>query len=324
MPKFNEVMGNIDTKIEETAKQEPAKKAITQMPKEKPMKTPKADPKKLWGLYDEWEKKAFAEQTPENIEKGNKAADDLYGEFIKHLTPKQQDEFDTVFGTFKHPDEVTEYMEKIIGKRPKEELYFPKTEEKKKPDFYFPREKKKNPDEDEILRESFDGDFIAKLRAEDADNMERRGDKKAASYIRNMSHKEVVDHYIDNYGIDKLKKLAEERNGINQDRVNLLSKGKPLAELREKYSKKILKPSSGNYWLYEDPDTKYMTRLPSEIDALRYAEQKEELHQKWVANEGERLLSEFKKGNVSPKELKQFGRSQYAADIIAYLLNRIK
>lgn len=121
MPTFKRTMQDLDGKIEQEQPKEAPKPVEPKQydpAKEFKPKQEKPNPAKSWELYDNWSKFAFADQTPENIEKGNKAAEDFGAEFSKHLNPKQEEEFSTIFGTFKSPDEVTDYMEKVIGKKP--------------------------------------------------------------------------------------------------------------------------------------------------------------------------------------------------------------
>lgn len=124
MPTFKRTMQDLDGKIAQEQPKEAPKPIEPKQynpAKEFKPKQEKPNPAKSWELYDNWSKFAFADQTPENIEKGNKAAEDFGAEFSKHLNPKQEEEFSTIFGTFKSPDEVTDYMEKIIGKKPEKE-----------------------------------------------------------------------------------------------------------------------------------------------------------------------------------------------------------
>lgn len=110
----------LETKIgqEEKPVQKPVKKEPVSAGK-------KPDPRKSWELWD----KNLSLLNGDDIEASNKAAEEFGAEFSKHLNPKQLDEFDTLIGTYKSPDEVESYMTKVIGKRPAKKTEAPKQEE---------------------------------------------------------------------------------------------------------------------------------------------------------------------------------------------------
>lgn len=78
----------------------------------------RAEPKrdaKLERLISKNEKWLFREPTERNIEKSNRAGESLAEYALKGATPKQIDEYDTISGTFKHPDELHDYARKIVA-----------------------------------------------------------------------------------------------------------------------------------------------------------------------------------------------------------------
>lgn len=102
-------------------------------------------------------------------------------------------------------------------------------------------------------------------------------------------------------------------------------KAKNQEGLRQKFRSKIFAPTEKiPYWTFDDPYLGESKSFKSEEDALRYAEQSEKKHNDWVSKEATRLIDDFRQGKVTSKDLKQFGRSQYVADILAYLLGKIK
>lgn len=99
----------LETKIGQEDK--PAQKPVE---KEPVSAGQKPDPRKSWELWD----KNLSLLKGDDVEASNKAAEEFGAEFSKHLKPEQIDEFDTIIGTFKNPDEVEAYMTKVIGDKP--------------------------------------------------------------------------------------------------------------------------------------------------------------------------------------------------------------
>ena len=100
---------------------------------------------------------------------------------------------------------------------------------------------------------------------------------------------------------------------------------KKQEELRQKFRSKIFAPTEKvPYWTFDDPYLGESKSFKSEEEALRYAEQSEKKHNDWVSKEATRLIDDFRQGKVTSKDLKQFGRSEYVADILTYLLGKIK
>ena len=74
------------------------------------------DKKKVWELWQD----NLKHLNSEDIELSNEKAGNFYNEFAKHLTPEQENEFGTIFATYKDPQEVEDYIAKVIGSKPEE------------------------------------------------------------------------------------------------------------------------------------------------------------------------------------------------------------
>ena len=80
---------------------------------------PEPDDPELERLLSENLKYVTADQTPENIEKGNAAGEALAAYVLEGASQEDIDEYDTISGTYKDPDELAEIARKIVAKRRK-------------------------------------------------------------------------------------------------------------------------------------------------------------------------------------------------------------
>ena len=102
-------------------------------------------------------------------------------------------------------------------------------------------------------------------------------------------------------------------------------KAKNQEALRRKFDSTIFPPTkSMPYWTFDDPYWGGTRKFKTEEEALDYAGESLEKHNDWVSKEATRLINDFRQGKVTTKDLKQFGRSEYVADILTYLLGKIK
>lgn len=102
-------------------------------------------------------------------------------------------------------------------------------------------------------------------------------------------------------------------------------KAKNQEALRRKFGSTIFPPTkSMPYWTFDDPYWGGTRKFKTEEEALDYAGESLEKHNDWVSKEATRLINDFRQGKVTTKDLKQFGRSEYVADILTYLLGKIK
>lgn len=71
----------------------------------------------IWAKFDEWQKYAFSEdQTPENIEKGNKLSEEWSEGLYDYMTDDQKKEFERIYDTA-DPDELEKFVANVIGNR---------------------------------------------------------------------------------------------------------------------------------------------------------------------------------------------------------------
>ena len=203
------------------AKIEQEEKPVQKPVKKEPVSAgQKPDPKKSWELWD----KNLSLLKGDDIEASNKAAEEFGAEFSKHLNPKQLDEFDTIIGTYKSPDEVEEYMTKVIGKRPAEKTKAPKQEDLDKaqtkidadkgsykviPDFKFPFEQGYDEDYERSYGPGADADDIDQELTYSKDLYKGKSDDEVIATLsqRLNTHPE------------KIKKLWNERQATYKEAV---------------------------------------------------------------------------------------------------------
>jgi len=124
MKRAKERNGINQDRVNLLAKQEATKPEIKPQPRpgsfqsmEKSFDKPLSnDKKKVWELWQD----NLKHLNSEDIELSNEKAENFYNEFAKHLTPEQENEFATIFATYKDPQEVEDYIAKVIGSKPEE------------------------------------------------------------------------------------------------------------------------------------------------------------------------------------------------------------
>ena len=72
-------------------------------------------------LWNDYYKYITADQTPENIEKGNELAERIAAIVYPQATPEQKQRYDEVSATFKDPQELKGLIDEIMGKKPQSE-----------------------------------------------------------------------------------------------------------------------------------------------------------------------------------------------------------
>lgn len=78
----------------------------------------KPDPQRIWDTFDEWQKFAYAEdQNEENVNKGNELSEKWSADLDKYLTEDQRREFFDVYDKANGPEEIEDFMKKVIGER---------------------------------------------------------------------------------------------------------------------------------------------------------------------------------------------------------------
>ena len=71
--------------------------------------------RKLEGLIKRNERLLSEEPTPKNIERSDKAGEELSEYALKGATKKQADKYAEISGTFKDPSDLSDYARKIVA-----------------------------------------------------------------------------------------------------------------------------------------------------------------------------------------------------------------
>lgn len=191
----------------------------------------------IWAKFDEWKEYAFSEdQTPENIEKGNKLSEEWSEELYDYMTDDQKKEFERIYDTA-DPDELENFVANVIGNR----------------------RNGRGPDETKNEEPLFDESGLSTEKGiEEAKNFLDAKGVKDPYALNNEQFNALADEAAKKYGIDRA--LAQEFLVAPFDEEKQPKEGSPAesaATNREAKDEKEAQPDG----YYKDDDGKiYMTK----------------------------------------------------------------